>query len=332
MPSLHELHERFDQSPWLDNLRRDWLLDGTVAAWIERGVLGCTSNPSIFQKAMTAGDAYDEQLHRLITTGVDVGDAYWQMVRDDIDRALDLFAPVHAASDGLDGYVSLVLAPDLAHATETSLESARSLGDSIDRPNLMIKVPGTAEGIPVIRDLVADGRNINITLIFGLPRYREVMEAYLAGLEGCTGDLSGIRGVASFFVSRVDTEIDRRLQGTGTPEALSLRGRAALAQARLAYQAFEETFRGDRWEALVARGAHVQRPLWASTSTKNPAYRPTLYVDEVIGPDTVNPRPEGPLELFEREGPLARRIDADPDDARAVFDGLAAVGVDIVEV
>jgi transaldolase len=332
MPSLHELHDRFDQSPWLDNLRRDWLLDGTVAAWIERGVLGCTSNPSIFQKAMTAGDAYDQQLHRLVTAGVDVGDAYWQMVRDDIDRALDLFAPVHTASDGLDGYVSLELAPDLAHATETSLESARSLGDSIDRPNLMIKVPGTAEGIPVIRDLVADGRNINITLIFGLPRYREVMEAYLAGLEGCAGDLSGIRGVASFFVSRVDTEIDRRLDAIGTPEALALRGRAAVAQARLAYQAFQETFRGDRWEALVARGAHVQRPLWASTSTKNPSYRPTLYVDELIGPDTVNTLPEGTLELFEKEGTLARRIDADLDDAQRVFDGLAAVGVDTDEV
>jgi transaldolase len=332
MPTLHELHDRFDQSPWLDNLRRDWLLDGTVAGWIERGVLGCTSNPSIFQKAMTAGDAYDEQFTELVGAGFDVETAYWQMVRHDIDLALDLFAPVHRASRGLDGYVSLELAPDLARDTEGSLTSGRELGDAIGRPNLMIKVPATAEGIPVIRQLVAEGRNINITLIFGLPRYREVMEAYLAGLEACPGDLAGVRGVASFFVSRVDTEIDRRLDEIGTPEALALRGRAAVAQARLAYQAFVETFQGPRWDALLARGANVQRPLWASTSTKNPAYRPTLYVDELIGPDTVNTLPEGTLALFEEQGTAARRIDADLDDATEVFAGLVAVGVDLDDV
>jgi transaldolase len=332
MPTLHELHDRFGQSPWLDNLRRDWLRDGTIARWIERGVLGCTSNPSIFQKAMTAGDAYDDQLAELVRSGLDIDAIYWRMVGDDIDHALELFAPVHRSSAGLDGYVSLELAPDLARDTEGSIASARALGDAIDRPNLMIKVPATAEGIPAIRQLVADGRNINITLIFGLPRYRQVMEAYLAGLEACPGDLAGVRSVASFFVSRVDTEIDRRLEEIGTPDALALRGRAAIAQARLAYQAFLETFRGERWDELRARGANVQRPLWASTSTKNPRYPPTMYVDELIGPDTVNTLPETTLALFEEQGTAARRIDADLDDASAVFAGLAAVGIDMDEV
>ncbi|HEY2331562.1 MAG TPA: transaldolase [Acidimicrobiales bacterium] len=332
MPSLHELHDRFGQSPWLDNLRRDWLLDGTIARWIERGVLGCTSNPSIFQKAMSAGDAYDAQLRQLTAAGDDVGAAYWKLVRDDIDRALDAFAPVHTRTDGKDGFVSLELAPDLAHDTAGSLTAARRLADAIDRPNLMIKVPATEAGIPAIQGLVAEGRNINITLIFGLPRYRQVMEAYLSGLEAFPGDPSQVRGVASFFVSRVDTEIDQRLERIGSPEALALRGRGAVAQARLAYQAFQETFRGPRWDALVARGADVQRPLWASTSTKNPAYPPTLYVDELIGPDTVNTLPEGTLDLFEEQGTLARRIDADVADAEDVFARLAAVGVDLDDV
>lgn len=332
MPSLHDLYERCGQSPWLDNLRRDWLLDGTVAGWIARGVRGCTSNPSIFQKAMTVGDAYDAPFHRLLAAGSSVIQAYDALVRDDIERALDLFSPVHEASGGLDGFVSLELAPDLARDTAASLEAARSLFAAIDRPNLMVKVPGTAEGIPVLRELVAEGRNVNVTLIFGLPRYREVMEAYLAGLEARSGDLADVRGVASFFVSRVDTEIDRRLDAIATPEALALRGRAAVAQARLAYDAFQQAFSGPRWEALAARGAHVQRPLWASTSTKNPAYSPTLYVDELIGPDTVNTLPETTLALFESDGTLAPRIGSGLDDALEVFDGLARIGIDAAEV
>jgi transaldolase len=335
MGRLHELHERFDQSPWLDNLRRDWLRDGTAAAWVRRGVRGCTSNPTIFQKAMTAGDAYDEQFASLVAAGASVDDAYWTMVVDDILAALDLFAPLHAASGGDDGFVSLELAPDLARDGDGSLEAARRFFDTIDRPNLMIKVPATVEGLPVVEQLTAEGRNVNITLIFGLERYAQVMEAHQRGLErlaGAGGDVARVRSVASFFVSRVDTEVDRRLEEIGTEEALALRGRAGVAQARLAYRLFRETYAGARWEALAAAGAHLQRPLWASTSTKNPAYSPTLYVDSLIGPDTVDTLPEGTLELFEEQGTLARTIDVDLDRSEGVFAQLAAVGVDPADV
>jgi transaldolase len=329
---LHELFEQQGQSPWLDNLRRDWIHDGTLQSWLDRGVRGVTSNPSIFQKAMTAGDAYDAQFDELIGAGASVDDAYWAMVDRDIRDALAVLAPVHEASGGADGFVSLELAPDLARETAGSVEAARRFLKDIDAPNLMIKIPGTAEGIPAIRQMVSEGRNINITLIFGLPRYGEVMEAYLAGLEAFDGDLSQVHGVASFFISRVDTEVDRRLEAIGTDEALALRGKAAVAQGKLAYRLFQETFSGPRWEALAARGANVQRPLWASTSTKNPAYAKTLYVDTLIGPDTVNTMPEATLDDFEAVGTLARTVDDGVDEAQDVFDRLAAVGVDMDDV
>ena len=332
MGKLHELFEQQGQSPWLDNLRRDWIHDGTLQSWLDRGVRGVTSNPSIFQKAMTAGDAYDAQFDELIGAGASVDDAYWAMVDRDIRDALAVLAPVHEASGGADGFVSLELAPDLARETAGSVEAARRFLKDIDAPNLMIKIPGTAEGIPAIRQMVSEGRNINITLIFGLPRYGEVMEAYLAGLEAFDGDLSQVHGVASFFISRVDTEVDRRLEAIGTDEALALRGKAAVAQGKLAYRLFQETFSGPRWEALAARGANVQRPLWASTSTKNPAYAKTLYVDTLIGPDTVNTMPEATLDDFEAVGTLARTVDDGVDEAQEVFDRLAAVGVDMDDV
>jgi transaldolase len=332
MTKLHDLFDREGQSPWLDNLRRDWIHDGTLQSWLDRGVRGVTSNPSIFQKAMTAGDAYDAQFDELIGAGASVDDAYWAMVDRDIRDALAVLAPVHEASGGADGFVSLELAPDLARETAGSVEAARRFLKDIDAPNLMIKIPGTAEGIPAIRQMVSEGRNINITLIFGLPRYGEVMEAYLAGLEAFDGDLSQVHGVASFFISRVDTEVDRRLEAIGTDEALALRGKAAVAQGKLAYRLFQETFSGPRWEALAARGANVQRPLWASTSTKNPAYAKTLYVDTLIGPDTVNTMPEATLDDFEAVGTLARTVDDGVDEAQDVFDRLAAVGVDMDDV
>jgi transaldolase len=223
----------------------------------------------------------------------------------------------------------------MARDTAASIEAARTFHTEIDEPNLYIKIPGTAEGVPAIQQMVAEGRNINITLIFGLPRYAEVMEAYIAGLETFVaggGDPSHTHGVASFFISRVDTEVDRRLDAIGTDEALALRGKAAVAQAKLAYRLFQETFSGPRWESLAAKGANVQRPLWASTSTKNPAYPKTLYVDTLIGPDSVNTLPEATLDDFESVGTVARTIDTGVDDAQQVFDDLARVGVDLDDV
>jgi transaldolase len=332
MTRLQELFERQGQSPWLDNLRRDWIHDGTLQSWLDRGVRGVTSNPTIFQKAMTAGDAYDEQFRSLLHDGRSVVDAYWTMVRTDIDDALAVLRSVHDASGGADGFVSLEVAPDLALDTPGTIDAARRFFTDIAQPNLMVKIPGTAAGVPAIRQMVAEGRSVNVTLIFGLERYDEVMEAYLTGLEAFDGDLAQVHGVASFFVSRVDSEVDKRLAAIGTPEALALQGKAAVAQAQLAYAAFLRVFHGPRWEALAARGANVQRPLWASTSTKNPAYSPTLYVDSLIGPDTVNTMPEATLGAFEANGTVARTVDADLGLARTVFAGLDAAGVDLADV
>ncbi len=329
---LQRLYEEQDQSPWLDNLKRGWITSGELEQWVARGVRGITSNPTIFQKAMVDGDAYDAQLAELTSSGVSTVDSYWAAVTKDITDALEILAPVHQSSDGLDGYVSLELAPELARETAASIEAARHLHTTIARPNLYVKIPGTAEGLPAIRQMIAEGRSINVTLIFGLDRYGEVIESYLAGLEDCDGDLGAVSSVASFFVSRLDTEVDRRLEAIGTDAALVLRGKAAVAQAQCAYQLFLDRFSGPRWEALEARGARVQRPLWASTSTKNPEFPDTLYVDELIGPRTVNTMPDNTLEAFEDHGALARRVDADPDAARATLDALAQVGVDMDDV
>jgi transaldolase len=329
---LHDLYYGQGQSPWLDNFRRGWLTGGELARWVERGVRGITSNPTIFQKAMEEGSAYDEQLADLAAGGASIDDLYWSLAVSDIEGALAVLRPVHDESDGVDGFVSLEVAPDLAHDRDGTIASARELHDRIAEPNLFVKVPATAEGVEAIRALIGEGRSINVTLIFGLDRYDDVMEAYLSGLEACDGDLSRVASVASFFVSRVDTEVDRRLDAIGSPEALALRGRAAVAQAQLAYGQFLDRFSGPRWQALAARGARVQRPLWASTSTKNPAYADTLYVDNLIGPETINTMPETTLEAVEDHGTLARTVDADLDAAQATWDAIAAVGVDLDDV
>jgi transaldolase len=239
---------------------------------------------------------------------------------------------VYDGSDGIDGYVSVEVAPDLARDTAGTVGAARHLHASIDEPNLYVKIPATAEGIAAIQTMIAERRSINVTLIFSLDRYAEVMEAYLAGLEQAEGDLSRISSVASFFISRVDTEVDRRLEEIGTNAALALRGRAAIAQARIAYQRFLVTFQGPRWDALVARGARVQRPLWASTSTKNPAYPDTAYVNELIGPDTVNTMPEDTIEAFLDHGTVVRTVDTDFESAQVTLDALGEVGVDLDDV
>ncbi|MGH9281627.1 MAG: transaldolase [Acidimicrobiales bacterium] len=328
---LHPLHGEYGQSPWVDNLTRPMLMSGRLSRLVDAGIRGVTSNPTIFAKAFEAGTDYDATFFDLIRVH-SIEDAYWELVIEDVSAALDVMDPVHEDSGGTDGFVSLEVAPAIAYDAEATVKAATWLHSRVDRSNLLVKIPATEPGVEAIHRMVATGADINVTLIFGLDRYDEVIEAYLSGLEKVDGDLSGVQGVASFFVSRVDTLVDRRLEGTGSPEALALRGKVAVAQAKLAYQLFRRRFSGPRWDALVARGACPQRPLWASTSTKNPAYPDTLYVDGLIGPDTVNTLPEATIAAFEDHGALARTVDANLDDAEAVMARLAAVGVDMGEV
>jgi len=334
MTRLHDLFEQQRQSPWIDNLTREGISGGRLKALVADGIRGVTSNPTIFQKAMSSGHAYDEQFSELARS-MSTEDAYWAMVADDIRGALAVLRPVYDESGGTDGFVSLEVSPALAADTPGTAESARHLHQSIDRENLMVKIPATAEGVPAIQTMLAEGRNINITLIFGLERYATVIEAYLSALESLAAkgaELRTVASVASFFVSRVDTEVDRRLDAIGTPEALGLRGKAAVAQARLAYQLFLTEFSGPRWEALASKGARVQRPLWASTSTKNPAYPDLLYVDSLIGPDSVNTLPDATVDAFCDHGRLERSIDQDLVESREVMDRLGELGVDLADV
>jgi len=332
MGKLHALYDEQHQSPWLDNLKRGYLTSGELQRWVDRGVRGITSNPTIFQKAIAGGQDYDDEFRSLIAGGTSVQDSYWQLVTHDIEHALAILRPVYDASDGVDGFVSIEVAPSLAHDTEGTIASARQLHVTIDEPNLYVKIPGTAAGISAIQQMISEKRSINVTLLFSLERYAEVIEAYLAGLEAAEGDLSAVASVASFFVSRVDSEVDKRLDEIGTDDAIALKGKAAIANAQLAYELFLERFAGPRWEALEARGARVQRPLWASTSTKNPDYPDTYYVDALIGPNTVDTIPDSTLEAFEDHGTLARTVDADLAGARAVMAALTAVGVDVADV
>jgi transaldolase len=335
MTKLQRLYDEQGQSLWLDNLTRVYLRDGTLGRLVAEGIRGVTANPTIFARAIEGSDAYDEQFATLIAQGRPVTDAYWDLVVDDVIAALGVLRPTFDASGGTDGFVSVEVAPELARDTEATIAAARQLHERIAEPNLLVKIPATGEGVPAIQAMIAEGRSINITLIFSLARYAEVIDAYLAGLETLAegaGDLAPVHSVASFFVSRVDTEVDRRLDAIGTGDALALKGQAAVAQAKLAYRLFRDHFSGPRWEALAARGARAQRPLWASTSTKNPAYPDTLYVDSLIGPDTVNTLPEATIAAFEDHGTLARTIDSGVDHAEAVMDRLAGVGVDMDDV
>lgn len=340
MTTLHDLYGQQGQSPWLDNLRRDWLQDGTMADLVAQGIRGVTSNPTIFAKAISGQDTYDEEFGALIATE-SVEDAYWDLVVADIDAALEILRPVYDSSDRGDGFVSVEVAPALAHDTAGTSDAARSLHERIDRPNVLVKIPATPECIPSIQQMIGEGRSINVTLIFSITRYGEVIEAYLSGLEALVAsgvaDLSPVASVASFFISRVDTEVDRRLEsavrpGDGGDGILELRGRAAVAQARLAYQLFTERFSGPRWEALAAKGARVQRPLWASTSTKNPAYPDLAYVDTLIGPHTVNTMPDGTVADFLEHGTVARTIDSGVDEATSLIGELADAGIDMEDV
>ena len=333
--SLRKLSSDYGQSPWLDNLQRGYLTSGTLESLVERGVRGLTSNPTIFQKAIQGSADYDEQFRSEILKGSTAREAYWELVLQDIHGALDVFSDLYSQSNGTDGFVSVEVDPSLAHDTPGTLSAARLLHERISRPNVMIKIPATQQGLPAIREMIAEGRNVNVTLIFSLSRYQEVMDAYIEGLEqrmASGSPVSNIASVASFFISRVDNEIDKRLDQLGTPSALALRGTAAINQARLAYAAFQKTFSGPRWEALAKAGASVQRPLWASTSTKNPSYPDTMYVDQLIGPDTVNTLPDATLEAFSDHGTLGRTIDQNIAVSKRQWAELAMNAIDVDEV
>ncbi|MFF8403782.1 transaldolase [Streptomyces sp. NPDC015684] len=295
-------------SIWLDDLSRTRITSGNLADLIEnRNVVGVTTNPSIFQAAIGSGEGYEEQLSDLAVRGVTVDEAVRMMTTADVRAAADLLRPVYDATGGRDGRVSIEVDPRLAHDTAATVAEARQLAWLVDRPNVMIKIPATRAGLPAITEVIGLGISVNVTLIFSLERYREVMAAYLAGLEEARErgvDLSGIHSVASFFVSRVDAEIDGRLTALGTDEAQALKGRAALANARLAYQAYEEVFASARWTALAGDRANRQRPLWASTGVKDPAYKDTLYVDELVAPGTVNTMPEATLNAAADHGEI----------------------------
>ncbi|MGH9264055.1 MAG: transaldolase [Acidimicrobiales bacterium] len=333
MTKLQQLHDH-GQSPWLDNLTRG-MADGTLGRLVTAGVRGVTANPTIFARSIEGSGAYDAQFAARMAAGSSVADAYWDLVVEDVVAALGILWPTYDLSGGTDGFVSIEVDPELAHDTAATVAAARDLHRRIARPNLYVKIPATSEGVPAIATLVGEGRNINVTLVFSLARYEQVIEAYLSGLETLSasgGDLSAVNSVASFFVSRVDTEVDRRLEAIGTPEARALRGLAAVSQAKLAYRLFRHRFSGERWERLAALGARLQRPLWASTSTKNPAYPDTLYVDSLIGPDTVNTLTEATIAAFEDHGTVAQTVDAGIADARFVLKALGRVGVDMAAV
>jgi len=334
MTNLQRLHDEQGQSPWLDNLTRDHLRSGHLERLVDRGVRGVTANPTILANAIAGSDAYDDQHALAIRAGATTEEAYWELVIADVVDALDQLAGVHEQSNGADGFVSLEVAPGLAHDAEASAMAAASLHARIDKPNLLVKIPATAAGVEAIRQATAAGHSINVTLIFSLDRYAQVIEAYLSGLEtfaAAGGDLAKVRSVASFFVSRVDTEVGRRLAAAQI-NGNGVAGRVAIAQARRAYAMFRDAFHGSRWDALAAHGATVQRPLWASTSTKDPSLADTLYVDALIGSDTVTTLPEPTIEAFEDHGTLARTIDVDLEEATATLSRTEDLGIDLADV
>jgi len=327
-----------DVAIWLDDISRERLSTGNLAKLVKDShVRGVTSNPTIFAHAMAHGTAYDEQLRALALRGVSVDEAARTVTTYDIRWACDVLRPVYDASDGVDGRVSIEVDPRIARNTDKTIAEARALWWLVDRPNLFIKIPATAEGLPAITACLSEGISVNVTLIFSLKRYEQVIDAFMAGLEQAPEtELTSLASVASFFVSRVDTEVDRRLDALGTPEAKELRGKAAVANARLAYELFEKHFDSVRWRALADHGARVQRPLWASTSTKDPAYRDTMYVEDLVAPHTVNTMPEATLHATADHGVIAGdTIDGTYAAARAVIAGLEALGVsydDVVKV
>jgi transaldolase len=332
MTPLHQLSE-LGQSVWIDFLSRKFVQDGDLAALARDGVVGVTSNPTIFQGAIAQGDAYDDQIKALSADESDPKEIFLALARDDIRAACDVLKPVADDGGGKDGWVSLEVDPNLAHDTQATIAEAARLHALVDRPNLLIKIPATREGLPAIEETIAAGIPVNVTLIFSLERHREVAEAYVRGLRRLVdsgGDPSTIASVASFFVSRVDTEADRRLDEIGGHD--ELKGTLAIANAKLAYVTYNEIFAGPEWDELAAKGATPQRCLWASTSTKNPEYRDVLYVEELIGPDTVNTMPRETIDAFVDHGRVERTLDRDVDGARRVLEAFQEAGIDYDDV
>ena len=324
-------------SIWLDDLSRELLETGKIADLVkERNVVGLTSNPSIFQAALSKGDRYNADLADLTAAGKEVEEIVFELTTSDVREACDIFLPIYESTGGVDGRVSIEVDPRLAHDTDQTVAQAKQLHAAVDRENVLIKIPATKAGLPAITATIAEGISVNVTLIFSLERYRAVMNAYLEGLEKAHAagkDLSKIHSVASFFVSRVDTEIDKRLDAIGTDEARALKGKAGLANARLAYQAFEEVFSTPRWGSLADEGANVQRPLWASTGVKDPAYPDTMYVDELVAANVVNTMPGKTLEATADHGDIhGDTVTGGYEQASTVLDDLERIGVSYTEV
>ncbi len=333
MSKFQELHEQ-GQSVWFDYIRRDMLTSGELAALVEEGIRGLTSNPTIFQKAIASSSQYDEQIRDVLASNpaADAMRLFEAVAVRDIQAAADALRPIFDSSAASDGHVSLEVSPHLAHDTDGTIADARRLWDTVDRPNLMIKVPATDAGIPAIEELIASGINVNATLMFSLTDYEAVAQAYLRGLQRAP-EVSGIASVASFFVSRVDSKTDAALEKNGTDEAARLQGRIAVANAKLAYARYQELFEGDTFAPLAQRGANPQRVLWASTSTKNPAYADTLYVDELVGPNTVNTMPPATVDAFRDHGVAdGTALTSGLDSARREIATLADLGIDFDQI
>jgi transaldolase len=333
MTFLHDLFVTQGQSPWIDNLQRSHIRDGTLRRYIAEGVRGLTSNPTIFQKAIQGGSDYDDQFASLVAEQVSTEDAYWSLVITDIQDACTIFGDLYRMSGGQDGFVSVEVDPRLAEQSAMTVTQGLRLATRVNRPNVMIKVPATKEGLVAVAELTAAGVSVNVTLIFSLDRYRDVLEAYLQGLEKRLerGEpIDSVNSVASFFISRVDSLVDSHL--AMLPNGTQLSGRTAVNQAKLAYEHFIDVSSTARWKRLAEHGGRLQRPLWASTSTKNPAYRDTQYVDELIGPDTVNTLPENTLAAFSDHGKVARTIDVGLDVCRQELSDVEAAGISLAEV
>jgi len=331
---LHQLEE-LGQSIWLDFIRRSILENGELQEYVEKGLRGVTSNPSIFDKAISDGEEYDQTITDLTSQGKSTHEIYEALAVADIQKACDILSPVYEQSGGEDGYVSLEANPHLAHDTQGTIEEAKRLWDLVDRPNLMIKVPGTPEGVPAIETLTSQGYNINVTLLFSRSQYDQISDAFISGLEQFTadgGDPKDVSSVASFFVSRIDVKVDRILGATDEPDAKDLQGKIGIASAKMVYQDYLEKFTGNRWNALAERGARVQRVLYGSTSTKNPAYPDTLYADELIGKQTINTLPPQTLDAFLDHGTVSNTLTKDIEKVKHQLSQLAALGLKLENI